>query len=90
MQFKLDYRAVRSKYEHNLDLASAKRRTAKLHDTADFLAYVYWGDAALWPVLALVNNLESNEIPVGRQLVIPSFAQAYAEYGRIYIDYRTA
>ena len=47
-------------------------------DRCDLLATEYYGDPTLWWFVATVNNLSTNNIPVGTQLrmpLTPSLAQ---------------
>lgn len=89
MVYKFNYPVLRERFSTQLDLANAKRHITGQNEFAEYVAYLYWGAADLWPVIALVNNLDTPQrIPVGRELVIPTYAQAYAEYTRIYLEYR--
>ena len=42
-------------------------------DRLDLIAYDFWGDASLWWLVAMVNNLECDSFfpPIGIQLKIP-------------------
>ena len=41
-------------------------------DRCDQLATIYYGDPKLWWFIATVNNLSSNNIPIGTQLRVPT------------------
>lgn len=89
MAYELNYPVLRQRFSTQIDLTSAKRRITGQNEFAEYIAYLYWGAAEFWPVLALVNNLENPyRIAPGTEIVVPSYAQAYAEYTRIFLEYR--
>ena len=54
-------------------------------DRLDILAYEYWGDASLWPVIATINNVGKGALFVepGIQLRIPKTPDAFITAMRI-------